>query len=108
MDERIRHGRPAGDSKCGRHLFGHLRAAGASILAAGASDWVVFGQSTGYPGQEGPFLHRIVETIAAELREHPEILPGPLSAWAGLRHQQIDRGELVYIAHQMDFLGRRL
>jgi hypothetical protein len=53
-------------------------------------------------------LHRIVETIAAELREHPEILPGPLSAWAGLRHQQIDRGELVYIAHQMDFLGRRL
>lgn len=107
MDERIRFGRPAGDSKCGRNLFGHLRAAGASILAAGASDWVVFAQSAGYPGEEGRFLHRIVETIAAELGKHPEISPAPLCAWEALRHQQIERGELVYIAHQMDFLGRR-
>ncbi len=45
MDERVRFGRPAGESKAGRHLFGHLRAAGASVLAAGASDWVV------HPGQ---------------------------------------------------------
>ena len=41
MDERVRYGRPAGDSRTGRRLFHYLRAAGAPALAAGASDWVV-------------------------------------------------------------------
>ena len=107
MDERIRYGRPAGDSRSGRHLFGHLRRAGASILAAGASDWVVHAQGTVYPADEAHFLHQIVDTIAAELRQHQEIPPEALVEWAALRHQQIDCGELVYIAHQLDFVGRR-
>ena len=41
MDERIRYGRPAGDSRTGRRLFHYLRAAGAPALASGSSDWVV-------------------------------------------------------------------
>ena len=41
MDERVRYGRPAGDSRTGRRLFHHLREAGAPALAAGSSDWVV-------------------------------------------------------------------
>jgi SAM-dependent methyltransferase len=44
MDERMTDGRPSGDSQSGRHLFGHLRQAGAEILAAGSSDWVLFGR----------------------------------------------------------------
>jgi len=36
MDERVRYGRQAGESRTGRHLFHHLRAAGgAPALAAG-------------------------------------------------------------------------
>src|SRR5499427_4436076 len=35
MDERFRYGRPAGESRTGRRLFHHLRAAGAPPLAAG-------------------------------------------------------------------------
>ena len=35
MDERVRYGRPAGDSRTGRRLFHYLRAAGAPALAAG-------------------------------------------------------------------------
>src|SRR4029077_10942818 len=42
MDERIRYGRPAGESRTGRHLFHHLRDGGAPALAAGSSDWVVY------------------------------------------------------------------
>ncbi len=42
MDQRLVNGRPSGDSRSGRHLFQHLRAAGADIQAAGSSDWVVF------------------------------------------------------------------
>jgi hypothetical protein len=106
MDERVRHGRPAGDSRSGRHLFAHLRNAGASLLAAGASDWVVHAQPMGYPDDEAQFLRQIVDTITAELAQHPEIPPAGLAAWADLRRRQIDHAELVYIAHQIDFLGR--
>jgi hypothetical protein len=106
MDERVRHGRPAGDSRSGRHLFAHLRKAGASLLAAGASDWVVHAQPMGYPDGEAKFLRQILDTITAELCQHPEIPPAGLAEWAKLRRQQIDSGELVYIAHQLDFLGR--
>ena len=107
MDKRVRYGRPAGDSKSGRHLFGHLRAAGASILAAGASDWVVHAQGRDYPDDEAHFLREIVGTIAAELAQHQEIPSHALAHWTALRHRQIDDGELVYIAHQLDLLGRR-
>jgi hypothetical protein len=106
MDERVRHDRAAGDSRSGRHLFAHLRRAGASLLAAGASDWVVHAQPSGYPDGEARFLGRIVDTITAELDQHPDIPPARLAEWAKHRRQQIDSGELVYIAHQLDFLGR--
>ena len=106
MDERVRHGHPAGDSRSGRHLFAHLRRAHANLLAAGASDWVVHALPAGYPDGEAEFLRRILDTIAAELGQHPEIPPTALAEWTDLRRQQIDRGELVYIAHQLDFLGR--
>src|SRR5712691_1805665 len=64
MDERIRYGRPAGESRTGRRLFLHLRAAGAPALAAGSSDWVVHAGPDGkYPGDEAYFLHSILNTI---------------------------------------------
>jgi len=47
MDERVRYGRPAGESRTGRRLFHYLRAAGAPALAAGSSDWVVGAGRTG-------------------------------------------------------------
>src|SRR6202046_2590227 len=69
MDERIRYGRPAGESRTGRRLFHHLRAAGAPVLAAGPSDWVVSaGPDGNYPGDEAYFLRSILDTIANALR----------------------------------------
>jgi SAM-dependent methyltransferase len=106
MDERVRYGRPAGESRTGRHLFGHLRAAGASILAAGASDWVVHGGPQGYPAQEATFVRLIIDTIEQALRSYPEADPATVDHWVASRRAQIDRGELVYLAHQLDFLGR--
>jgi hypothetical protein len=71
MDERITDGYPSGDSRSGRHLFGHLQAAGAQILAAGASDWVVFPKQDGYPADEAYFLHFIIHTIHGALAGSP-------------------------------------
>lgn len=106
MDERVRHGRPAGDSKTGRHLFQELPRAGGSVVAAGASDWVVFPTELGYAADEAHFLRHIVHTIRSELERHAEVRKPALAAWCDEREAQIDRNELCYIAHQLDFAGR--
>lgn len=106
MDDRITAGRPSGDSQCGRHLFSHLAAAGATLLAAGASDWVVHPDAGCYPADEAYFLHFIIHTVATALAGQPELDPDRFARWIRARHAQIEAGALVYIAHQMDFLGR--
>jgi hypothetical protein len=108
MDERIRYGRPAGESRTGRHLFQHLRAAGAPALAAGPSDWVVHAGPDGtYSADEAYFLWCILDTIQGALRDRPDrVEPADLAGWLGERGRQLAAGELVYIAHQLDFVGR--
>jgi SAM-dependent methyltransferase len=108
MDERVRHGRPAGESRTGRRLFHHLRAAGAPALAAGSSDWVVSAGPEGtYPGDEAYFLRSILSTIQNALRDRRDrVEPADLAGWLAARGRQLATGELVYIAHQLDFAGR--
>ena len=108
MDERFRFGRPAGESRTGRGLFHHLRAAGAPALAAGSSDWVVSaGPDGNYPGDEAYFLGSILSTIHGALRSRPDrVETADLAEWLTERHRQLAAGELVYIAHQLDFAGR--
>lgn len=96
-----------GDSQSGRHLFGHLRSAGAEILAAGASDWVVYASNGRYPEDEAYFLHFILHFFEESLADHKDLDAYAFTNWLNERRAQIERGELVYIAHQMDFLIRR-
>ena len=107
MDQRVTNGKPSGDRYTGRHLFWHLRAENAAILATGSSDWVVCAGPNGYAQDEAYFLHFIVHTIAGALDHHSELDPARFAAWIEERHHQIERGELVYIAHQLDILARR-
>jgi SAM-dependent methyltransferase len=99
MDER-----GSGDSRTGRRLFTELPAAGGQILNAGASDWVVYGTGGAYPGDEAYFLAHILyffeETLGTRLPQDV------LGTWLAQRRAQIAHGELVYIAHQLDFVGR--
>jgi len=108
MDERIRYGRPAGESRTGRLLFHYLRAAGAPALAAGSSDWVVYPARDGdYPADEAYFLRSILSTIQNALRSREDrVEPADLADWLAVRRRQLAAGELVYIAHQLDFVGR--
>jgi len=105
MDRRIVNGLPSGDSRTGRHLFAHLRGAGAQILAAGSSDWVVFPGPAGYPADEASFLHAILQTVERALHGHPELDAAQFAAWVAARREQVERAELTYIAHQIDVLG---
>jgi hypothetical protein len=108
MDERVRYGRPAGDSRTGRRLFRYLRDAGAPALAAGSSDWVVSAGPDGkYPDDEAYFVRCILNTIHNALRSREDrVDPADLAGWLAVRGRQLAAGELVYIAHQLDFTGR--
>lgn len=106
MDERVTAGRRAGDSRTGRHLFAHVPASGAEILAAGSSDWVVHPRSGSYPAREGEFLRHIIDTVDGALRDRPELDGASLAAWVAERRRQIDACELALIAHQLDVAGR--
>jgi hypothetical protein len=103
MDKRA----TGGDSKSGRHLFGHLRDAGVKILEAGSSDWVVYAQDGRYAEDEAYFLHFILHFFEESLKGHAELDRTRFADWLKERHAQIGRGELVYIAHQMDFLVQK-
>ncbi|MEM6293950.1 MAG: class I SAM-dependent methyltransferase [Myxococcota bacterium] len=95
-----------GSSTAGRELFGHIHAAGGTVVRSGSSSWVVHPGGAGYEGDEAYFVHHIVHTVEQELGEHPQLGPD-VQAWGTKRHAQIDANELVYIAHQLDFaVGR--
>ena len=106
MDTRLVNGRLSGDSQTGRMLFTQLPAAGAEILDAGSSDWVVYPRAGVYEADEAYFLHFIINTIAHALDGNPALDRHYFDAWIAQRHAQIEAGALVYIAHQLDFCGR--
>ena len=105
MDERRVDGRQAGHSQTGRRLFAALRQAGAQVLAAGSSDWVVYPADDGYVSDEGLFLQFILQFVEDSLSGHPELDAGQLVDWLAQRRRQVDEGTLVFIAHQIDLLG---
>ena len=106
MDQRLTWGQSSGDSQSGRHLLSYLQQMGGTLLAVGSSDWVVVAGPKGYPADEAFFLHFIIDTIHLALRDQPEIDPDRFLAWINERHAQIERGKLIYIAHQLDVVGQ--
>ncbi len=106
MDHRIIDGQRSGDSRTGRILFEKLAAADFTVLLAGSSDWVVHAVDGAYMHDEASFLHFIVQTIQGALSGNLQIAPDRLAQWGTDRHGQIERGELVYVTHQLDFLAR--
>lgn len=103
MDDRLIDGRPTGGSRTGRFLFNLLPEAGAEIIAAGSSDWVVYPREDGYPLQEGFFLNCILDMFQASVQPRVAF---DIEPWIGRRRQQIADHGLIYIAHQFDFFGR--
>ncbi len=106
MDTRITDGQPSGDSRTGRRLFHALQQCGAEVLAAGSSDWVVHPVSGAYPADEAYFLGCILHFVESTLRGHAQLDAGAFEAWLATRRRQVARGELAYVAHQLDYCGR--
>lgn len=107
MDERVVDGRPSGDSRSGRKLIPLLNQLGAEVVAAGSSDWIVYPRGGVYPADEAYFLHHILHFFESSLTGRPELDPGRFARWLAARRRQIEAGELVYIAHQIDITGKK-
>jgi hypothetical protein len=65
---------------------------------------VVHTTSGAYPADEEYFLHFILNFFESALNDQVELDSTAFKHWLAARRVQIERGELVYIAHQMDFL----
>jgi len=107
MDVRRDGNRPSGDSRTGRRLLTELPHHGAEITAAGASDWVVFPRGGAYPKDEQEFLDAILDLVEGALRGNPAVPADRLAAWIARRRRQVQDGQLVFLAHQLDVLARR-
>lgn len=106
MDQRLIDGKPSGDSRTGRRLYRHLYKNGATILEIGASDWVVYPYQNRYPADQAYFLHFLIHTIHKSLEVSEQLDQKDFTRWVNTRHEQIERGELVFIAHQLDYFGK--
>ena len=105
MDRRLVAGKPSGTVAPGDISLPISRPP-VEVLAAGSSDWVVFAGPNGYAADEAYFLHFIIHTIHTALTGHPHLDAERFTAWIAQRHAQVEQGTLVYIAHQLDLLGR--
>ena len=92
---------PGRDPRSGRHLLDRFRAADGDLLEAGASDWIVRPVDGEYPADEAHFLSRILGFVA-------DALDGAgvdgAEDWVETRREQLEAGELSYVAHQYDLL----
>lgn len=102
MDERVVAGRLSGDSRCGRHLLTLLPRTGYRLVEAGASDWIVHPRDGAYPADERYFLSCILGFFEESLSGRADVDRGELRGWLQARRAQLDAGELVLIAHQLD------
>jgi hypothetical protein len=125
--------KPGGSSRAGGDALARLRGIeGASLLGVAGSDWVVrpvteTGQQTSpesrYPDDEAFFLRYILDTVeeavgevidgtvgespaGASLGDTDTDPTAELDEWLARRREQADTGELVYLTHQLDLLGR--
>ncbi|MFU8868859.1 class I SAM-dependent methyltransferase [Natronococcus sp.] len=110
--------RSAGGSRVGRELLWRLPDAGWSVLEAGGSDWIARprGEKEGYSGDERLFLESLLETIDGALADFEsaerESGVGDLESaerrrWLERRRNDLEREELVFVAHNLDLLARR-
>jgi len=91
------------DARAGRHLVDLCRRREGDLLAVDGSDWVVHPRGGRYPADERHFLDRILGFVADALAG--EGVEG-FDDWLATRRDQVEAGELTYVAHQYDLLYR--
>ena len=100
--------KPGGSSRAGGDVLERLRGiGGARLLGVAGSDWVVRPVDGDYPADEAYFLGCILDTVETAVGEVAgDAFRADLEGWLDRRRDQLDAGELLYLTHQLDVLGR--
>lgn len=100
----------------GRRQLRALWEAGCSIHAVGSSDWIIPPRHGGPTAEEAELLSTVLSMISGSVGElitrgvqsvHGAVTEAQLEAWLRRRREQLARGELMFEAHQFDFLAER-
>ncbi|MBD3274536.1 MAG: hypothetical protein GF372_04460 [Candidatus Marinimicrobia bacterium] len=108
MDMRASEVKQQGGSRCGRKLFSEIVRAGGQILESGSSDWVIFPGESGYSPDEKYFVECLVKTALSAITELSDVAGQDVEFWASRKLEQLNSNELIFQAHQLDFLGKKL
>ena len=100
-------GIPDGEYCSGRKLAPVWQRCGGEVVSLGSSDWVVCPKHGEYPKEERRLLQSIVNFVAEALRGHSELAPEEIDFWIRERKRQMENGELIFVAHNLDFLGTK-
>ena len=102
-----RWGGSGGESRTGRRLFHALEQRGFEVLDMAPSDWVIAPFSGDYQDEDAVVLEYLVQHIVDVAGHAHTSTAEVLERWRLERMRQIQAGQLVYIAHQLDIIGRR-
>jgi SAM-dependent methyltransferase len=100
-------GIPDGEYCSGRKLAPIWQRCGGEIISLGSSDWVIYPRHGGYPEKECHLLQSILNFVTQSLRGYSEIAPEEIDFWIRERKRQLENGKLIFVAHNLDFLGTK-
>lgn len=118
MDERIDeeilrlYHRSMGGGWARRHLR-TVREYGFSVAEVGSSDWIVPPRGDRTRADEQVLLSTILDMVKESVGSliddgvDTALDKETLHRWIAHRREQVERGELLFVAHQFDFLARR-
>ena len=93
----------------GRRLLPLLQSCDVNIRSIGGSSWIVLPEKQKYPGDEGYFLNCILQILETEgksfLCKSSEEDKQAFERYMKHRRNQIVKGELFYVAHNIDVFG---
>ena len=108
MDARSSEDKRQGGSRCGTELFSEIGRAGGQILESGSSDWVIFPGESDYSQDEKYFVECLVKTAVRAITEMSDFSEREVELWARRKLDQLQSKELIFQAHQLDFIGKKL
>lgn len=89
----------------GRKLLTALPRRGVEIVEAGSSDWILMPRKGEYYPREGEFLKAILSMVDSAVEG--VLGDRERDSWFRRRLEQLESGELIYIAHQLDILAEK-
>lgn len=90
-------------ARSGRRLYAAAEEQGFRVLGAGPSDWCLFPYVGGYGASERAFLRAMLGFIAGE-GARARLPAEELRRWHARRLDQVRRGRLALVVHQLDLL----